>query len=96
MIAPFTQEASDATTWQALRERFTPLPVKLVWVTVPAHVAWERRRARGLTRDVAAMDKGDVARPTGPVVSHLQADGTADLSGEVERLIGELSSDRVL
>lgn len=93
MIAPFTAEVTDQTQWAALARRFAPADLWLVWVDVPAEVAWERRRRRGHARDRAAMVKGDAPRPSGPGVPHILADGAADVTSEIDRVVRALGLD---
>jgi predicted kinase len=91
LVAPFTSEVSDRQAWVRFADRFGAVPVRLVWVVVPATVAQERRRRRNLARDAAwagGSTADDVVKP--PVVPHLLADGTADPAAEADRLVALL------
>ena len=91
LIAPFTSEVRDADAWAAFGARFDPVPVRLVWVAVPAAVARERRRRRNLPRDTAWTQPATTgAEAPLPVVPHLLADGTADPATEAVRLAAAL------
>ena len=80
LVAPFTREVADRAAWHQLCFSFAPLPVTLLWVTTPPHVLRERRRRRGLPRDLAADLTVDRVVPD-PVVEHFAIDGT--LSAEL-------------
>ncbi len=75
LVAPFTREIADRDAWNQLCVAFTPVPVTLLWVTAPPRVLRERRRRRGLPRDLAADLTVDWALH-GPVVEHFAIDGT--------------------
>ena len=86
LVAPFTAEVRDPVSWAELGRRFDPVPLRLVWVAVPAAVARDRRRRRNLPRDAAwAASTADADVPP-PVVPHLLADGTADPATEAGRV----------
>ena len=99
MIAPFTAEIADPVAWQALAAIFKPAPVVLVYVQVPADIAWQRRIRRNLARDRAATadgtGSGAPAVPLAPPVPHLLADGTADARAEARRLVELLGDHRL-
>jgi len=87
LVAPFTSEVSDPDAWAEFTGRFGAIPLRLVWVAVPAAVARDRRRLRNLPRDAAwAPASGTESDAPLPVVPHLLADGTADPATEATRL----------
>ncbi len=87
LVAPFTSEVGAPDAWAELEGRFGVVPLRLVWVAVPAAVARDRRRRRNLPRDAAwAKASRTEADAPLPVVPHLLADGTADPTTEADRL----------
>lgn len=86
MVAPFTAEVRDPASWAELGRRFDPVPLRLVWVDVPAAVAQDRRRLRNLPRDAAWRTSTTVDDVPPPVVPHLLTDGTADSATEAGRV----------
>ena len=87
IVAPFSREVADAGAWREMTELLDPAGVCLVWVKVPPEVAVERRRARGLPRDVAAnLSDHDRRVAAAPVVAHVVADGTFDPAQEAGRV----------
>ena len=86
LVAPFTAELADPSRF---RQVFGSLAgnaaVQLIWVTVPEDVARERRRARGLSRDLAA-DLGAPRTPAVPTVAFVEVNGAAESAVEVRRV----------
>lgn len=87
LVAPFTTEISDPNAWADAFADFEPTAVTLIWVAVPPDVAHERRRRRGLPRDLAATLEDRHAAATRPVVPHLPVNGAAPTTVEVARIL---------
>jgi predicted kinase len=97
MVAPFTSEVRDPTAWAAMTAVLPVAQVRLVWVRISPAAAAERRRARGMPRDVAAELAGGsgeahVEAVPLPAMAHILADGTADARIEADRLVALLTA----
>jgi len=97
LVAPFTAECADEAEWSRLQAQLQAADARLVWVSVSAEVARERRRSRGLRRDAKAWFEDLLPTPDPPTVRGvIVADGSAAADDEARRIalgLGLISPD---
>lgn len=75
LVAPFTAELTGGDDWDRLCRAVSPAPVEVLYLSGPAALMRQRRRARGAARDAFRSDGADAAGAS-PAVPHLVVDAT--------------------
>jgi mannitol-1-/sugar-/sorbitol-6-phosphatase len=75
LVAPFTAELKGGEEWDLLCGAVAPAPVEVVYLSGPAELIRERRRARGEARDAFRSHGADGPNVT-PAVPHVAVDAT--------------------
>jgi mannitol-1-/sugar-/sorbitol-6-phosphatase len=75
LVAPFTAELKGSDDWDRLCAAVSPVPVEVLYLSGPAALMDQRRRARGEARDAFRSDAAD-RTDVSPAVPHVAVDAS--------------------